>query len=231
MLLSVIMPVYNEEKTILEIIDRVRNCGLDKLQLIIVDDCSTDGTRDKLAALPASENLTVLYHERNQGKGAAIATAQEHVKGEVMVIQDADLEYSPAEFVRMLPFIAEDKADAVFGSRYSGSTTLVDTFWHYYGNRIITGFFNLAANRHLTDMETCYKMIKADLFKSIKLKSKRFGFEPEIAAKLIRKGARIYEIPIEYAPRLSKHGKKIGWKDGVAAFWHIIRYCWLDRDV
>ncbi|MDY0175989.1 MAG: glycosyltransferase family 2 protein [Lentisphaeria bacterium] len=229
MLLSVIIPVYNEEKTILEIIERVRNCGLPKLQLIIVDDCSSDGTRDKLASLPPSDDLLILYHERNQGKGGAIATAQQHVKGQVMVIQDADLEYSPTEFARMLPFIAEDKADAVFGSRYSGSTTLVDTFWHYYGNRIITGFFNLVANRHLTDMETCYKMIRADLFKSIKLTSKRFGFEPEVSAKLIKKGARIYEIPIEYAPRLGEQGKKIGWKDGVAAFWHIIRYCLLSR--
>ncbi len=229
MILSVIIPVYNEEKTVLEMIERVRHCGVAQLQIIVVNDCSSDGTRQRLDSLPASDDLTIIHHEINQGKGAAIRSAQSLVKGDAVVIQDADLEYSPTEFARMLPFIAEDKADAVFGSRYSGSTTLVDTFWHYYGNRIITGFFNLVANRHLTDMETCYKMIRADLFKSIKLTSKRFGFEPEVSAKLIKKGARIYEIPIEYAPRLGEQGKKIGWKDGVAAFWHIIRYCLLSR--
>lgn len=229
MLLSVIIPVFNEEKTVLEIIERVRRCGVPRLQLIIVNDCSSDATRDKLDSLSPSEDLIILHHEKNQGKGAAIRNAQSLVKGDAVVIQDADLEYSPSEFPRMLEFIENGKADAVYGSRYSGSTTLVDTFWHYYGNKLITGFFNLIANTHLTDMETCYKMIKGEIFKSLKLTSNRFGIEPEISARLVHRCCRIYEVPIEYAPRLGSQGKKIGWKDGVAAIWHIIKFNLFDR--
>ncbi len=230
MLLSVIIPVFNEEKTVLEIIGRVRQCGVPKLQIVVVNDCSSDGTRAQLDSLPAADDLLILHHETNQGKGAAIRSAQSLVKGDAVVIQDADLEYSPTEFPRMLEFIEKGKADAVYGSRYSGSTTLVDTFWHYYGNKIITGFFNLVANLHLTDMETCYKMIKGEIFKSLKLSSDRFGIEPEISARLVHRRCRIYEVPIEYAPRLGSQGKKIGWKDGVAAFWHIIKFNLFDRE-
>lgn len=229
MLLSVVIPVFNEESTVIEIIERVRQCGVPDLQIIIVNDCSNDGTRAKLDSLPASDDLMILHHEKNQGKGAAIRSAQNLVKGDAVVIQDADLEYSPTEFPRMIEFIKNGKADVVYGSRYSGSTTLVDTFWHYYGNKMITGFFNLIANTHLTDMETCYKMIKGEIFKSLKLSSDRFGIEPEISARLVRRRCRIYEVPIEYAPRLGSQGKKIGWKDGVAAIWHIIKFNLFDH--
>jgi glycosyltransferase involved in cell wall biosynthesis len=229
-LLSVIIPVYNEEKTVLEIIDRVRRCGVSKLQLIVVNDCSSDGTKEKLDSMPASDDLVIIHHEVNQGKGAAIRTAQSLVKGDAVVIQDADLEYSPTEFPVMLAIIEAGKADAVYGSRYSGSTTLVDTFWHYYGNKLITSFFNLVANLHLTDMETCYKMIRGEIFRSLKLTSNRFGIEPEISARLVQRRCRIYEVPIEYAPRTGSQGKKIGWKDGVAAIWHILKFNLLDRD-
>lgn len=224
MRLSVIIPVYNEKSSIIEVIERVRQCGVPKLQIIVVDDYSQDGTRELLQALPPAEDLLITYHQVNQGKGAAIRTGQSLISGDVVVLQDADLEYSPTEFPKMLHFIESGKADAVYGSRYSGSTTLVDSFWHFYGNKLITGFFNLVANLHLTDMETCYKMIQADIFKSIKLTSNRFGFEPEVSAKLAKKRCRIYEVPIEYRPRRYGEGKKIGWKDGVAAFWHIIKF-------
>ncbi len=224
MRLSVIIPVYNEESTIVNVITQVRQCGVPDVQIIVVDDCSQDGTRERLLALPPADDLLIVHHEQNRGKGAAIRTGQALVNGEVVVIQDADLEYSPTEFPRMLKFIENDQADAVYGSRYSGSTTLVDSFWHFYGNKLITGFFNLVANLHLTDMETCYKMIRADIFKNLKLTSDRFGFEPEISAKLAKMRCRIYEVPIEYRPRKYRQGKKIGWKDGVAAFWHIIKF-------
>jgi len=224
MRLSVIIPVYNEESTIVNVITQVRQCGVPDVQIIVVDDCSQDGTRARLMALPPDDDLLIVHHEQNRGKGAAIRTGQALVNGEVVVIQDADLEYSPTEFPRMLKFIENDQADAVYGSRYSGSTTLVDSFWHFYGNKLITGFFNLVANLHLTDMETCYKMIRADIFKNLKLTSDRFGFEPEISAKLAKMRCRIYEVPIEYRPRKYRQGKKIGWKDGVAAFWHIIKF-------
>lgn len=228
MKLSVIIPVYNEEETVLDVIARVRACGVGDLQLIVVNDCSSDATRERLDSLPPSPDLVILHHAVNRGKGAAIRSAQACISGDVMVIQDADLEYSPSEFPKMLQYIENGKADAVFGSRYSGSETLVDTFWHYYVNKLITLFFNLVANLHLSDMETCYKMIRADIFKAMRLSSDRFGFEPEVAAKLAKLRCRIFEVPIEYFPRRYAQGKKIGWKDGVAALWHIIRYNWLE---
>jgi len=228
MKLSVLIPVYNEAATILDVIQRVRSCGIPDLEIIVVDDCSNDGTRAKLASLPASPDLIVIHHEVNQGKGAAIRTAQARVGGDVVVIQDADLEYSPLEFPKMLRPIAENRADAVFGSRYSGSEILVDTFWHYAGNKMLTLFSNLCSNLHLTDMETCYKMIRADLFKGFHLECNRFGIEPEITAKLSKSRCRIYEVPIAYEARSFDKGKKIGWKDGVAAFWYIFKYNFLD---
>ena len=224
MRLSVIIPAYNEASTITTVIELVRACGVPDLQLIIVDDCSTDGTGAILDALPPSPDLTILHHPVNRGKGAAIRTAQQHVAGDAVIIQDADLEYSPSEFPALLRPIAEGKAEAVFGSRYSGREILVDSFWHYFGNKVLTLASNIFSNLHLTDMETCYKMIRADLFTSLTLECNRFGFEPEITAKLAARRARIYEIPIAYTARPYDQGKKIGWRDGVAAFWYILKY-------
>lgn len=224
MRLSVIIPAYNEVSTIATVIEQVRRCGVPDLQLIIVDDCSTDGTGALLDALPPSPDLTILHHEVNRGKGAAIRTAQQHVAGDAVIIQDADLEYSPSEFPALLRPIAEGKAEAVFGSRYSGREILVDSFWHYFGNKVLTLASNVCSNLHLTDMETCYKMVRADLFTSLTLECNRFGFEPEITAKLAARRARIYEMPIAYTARPYDQGKKIGWRDGVAAFWYILKY-------
>ncbi len=224
MKLSVIIPVYNEEETVLEIISQVRNCGLKDLEIIVVNDCSTDGTEAKLATLPPAADLKILKHEVNKGKGAAIRTAQANVTGDAVIIQDADLEYSPSEFPRLIRPMEAGEADAVYGSRYSGREILVDTFWHYTGNKILTTISNICSNLHLTDMETCYKMIRADLFKGMTLECNRFGFEPEITAKLSKKRCRIYEMPIAYHARSFDSGKKIGWKDGVAAIWYILKY-------
>lgn len=224
MRLSVIIPAYNEASTIATVIELVRACGIPDLQLIIVDDCSTDGTGAILDALPPSPDLTILHHPVNRGKGAAIRTAQQHVAGDAVIIQDADLEYSPSEFPALLRPIAEGKAEAVFGSRYSGREILVDSFWHYFGNKVLTLASNIFSNLHLTDMETCYKMVRADLFTSLTLECNRFGFEPEITAKLAARRARIYEMPIAYTARPYDQGKKIGWRDGVAAFWYILKY-------
>lgn len=224
MKLTVVIPVYNEEKTVVEVIAQVRGCGVKNLQIVIVNDCSSDGTRAELDKLPESDDLLIVHHEKNRGKGAAIRTAQPLVEGEVMVIQDADMEYSPDEFLAMLRPIEEDLADAVFGSRYSGREILVDGFWHYVANKFLTTLSNMFSNIHLTDMETCYKMVRADLFKDLSLECNRFGIEPELTAKLARRRCRIYEVPISYKARRFDEGKKIGWKDGVAAIWYIFKY-------
>ena len=224
MKLTVIIPVYNEESTVLDVIDRVRSCGVPDLDIIVVNDCSTDGTRERLESLPECEDLRVFHHERNRGKGAAIRTAQDAIRGEVVVIQDADLEYSPEEFPRMLRPIEQGWAEVVYGSRYSGSEILVDSFWHYFGNRLLTLFSNMLSNLHLTDMETCYKMIRADVFRDLHLECARFGIEPEITAKVARLHCRIYEVPIAYRARRFEEGKKIGWRDGFAALWYIVKY-------
>lgn len=224
MKLSVIIPVFNESETICNVLENVRKCGVPHLQIIVVDDFSADGTRDILDSLPKAADLCILKHEVNKGKGAAIRTAQRHVEGDVVVIQDADLEYDPSEFPKLFAPIEQDKADAVYGSRYSGREILVDTFWHYIGNKVLTTFSNILANIHLTDMETCYKMIRASIFKDLKLECNRFGIEPELTAKLSKLNCRIYEVPISYQARRFDEGKKIGWKDGCAAFWYIIKY-------
>lgn len=224
MKLSVIIPVFNEEDTILEILRQVRASGVPDLEIVIVNDCSRDGTRARLESLPPAADLVVVHHEQNRGKGAAIRTAQGRVTGDVVVIQDADLEYAPSEFPKMLRPIEDDRADAVFGSRYSGREILVDTFWHYLGNKALTSFSNLCGNIHLTDMETCYKMIRGDLFRQMKLECNRFGIEPELTAKLARSRCRIYEVPIAYQARSFDKGKKIGWRDGLAALWYIVKY-------
>lgn len=224
MKLSVIIPVYNEETTILEVIRQVRACGVPDLEILVVNDCSSDGTRALLESLPPAPDLVLVHHETNQGKGAAIRTAQKRIRGEVVVIQDADLEYAPTEFPKLLRPIEEDRADVVYGSRYSGRELLVDSFWHYLGNKVLTTFSNMLANIHITDMETCYKMMRAELFRGMELECNRFGFEPEITAKLAKRRCRIYEVPIAYAARRFDEGKKIGWRDGVAALWYIVKY-------
>jgi glycosyltransferase involved in cell wall biosynthesis len=224
MKLSVIIPVYNEEKTVLEVIRQVRACGVPELEIVVVNDCSTDRTRELLESLPPAPDLVIVHHDTNRGKGAAIRTAQQRITGDVVVIQDADLEYSPTEFPRLLRPIEEDKADAVYGSRYSGRELLVDSFWHYLGNKVLTTFSNMLANIHITDMETCYKMMRAELFRGMELECNRFGFEPEVTAKLARRRCRIYEIPIAYEARRFDEGKKIGWQDGIAALWYIVKY-------
>ena len=222
--LTVIIPVYNEENTILDIVNKVKNCGVPELEIIIVDDCSTDSTASKLELLSSMPDIKVLRHEVNKGKGAAIQTAQKNITGDFVIIQDADLEYSPDEFPRMMAPLVADEADAVYGSRYSGREILVDTFWHYFGNKLLTTISNICSNLHLTDMETCYKMIRSDLFKAMPLECNRFGFEPEVTAKLARAKCRIYEMPITYRARSNAEGKKIGIEDAFAAIWFILKY-------
>lgn len=222
--LSVIIPVYNEENTILNIVNKVKNCGVPELEIIIVDDCSTDSTAQKLELLSSMPDIKILRHEVNKGKGAAIQTAQKNITGDYVIIQDADMEYSPDEFPRMMAPLEEDLADAVYGSRYSGREILVDTFWHYFGNKLLTTISNICSNLHLTDMETCYKMMRADLFKAMPLECNRFGFEPEVTAKLSRAKCRIYEMPISYRARSNDEGKKIGIEDAFAAIWFILKY-------
>lgn len=230
MKLTVIIPVYNEEKTVVDVIEQVRRCGAQSLQIVIVNDCSSDGTKAALEKLPEADDLLIVHHEKNRGKGAAIRTAQPLVEGDVMVIQDADMEYSPDEFPAMLRLIENGLADAVFGSRYSGREILVDGFWHYVANKFLTTLSNMFSNIHLTDMETCYKMVRADLFEDLSLECNRFGIEPELTAKLARRKCRIYEVPISYKARRFDEGKKIGWKDGVAAIWYILKYNILSRE-
>ena len=229
MRLSVIIPVFNEVTTVVNVINAVRNCGVKDLEILVVDDCSTDGTTQLLDSLPPSPDLRIFHHPTNQGKGAGIRTAQANVTGDVVIIQDADLEYSPNEFPSMLQPIIDDKADAVFGSRYSGREILVDTFWHYCGNKFLTFVSNVFSNLHLTDMETCYKMMRRELFQSFQLECNRFGFEPEITAKLAKKHARIYEMPIFYRPRGYGEGKKIGVSDALATLWYILKYNFFSR--
>ncbi len=225
MKLSVIIPVYNEVDTIREIIQRVKAVNIDK-EIIIVDDCSTDGTRAILKN-PAKEGrmCKAYYHDKNMGKGAAIRTALRYITGDVVVIQDADLEYDPNEYHRLLKPITEGKAEVVYGSRFiGGQERRVLFFWHYVGNSILTLISNMFTNLYLTDIETCYKMFKADVIKNITIKENRFGFEPEITAKIAKRKYRIYEVGISYYGRDYGKGKKIGWKDAIRALWCIVKY-------
>ena len=222
MLLSVIMPVYNERDTIHEIIQRVMTEKTPK-ELIIVDDCSTDGTRERLKEI-SDDHIKVVYHEFNQGKGAAIRTGLEHASGEIVIIQDADLEYNPEEYARLIHPILNDKADVVFGSRFSGPEQRVLYFYHFLGNKFLTLLSNLLTNLNLSDMETCYKAFRTEIIKKIRIESNRFGMEPEVTAKVAKLGCRIYEVPISYYGRDYSEGKKITWKDGFSAIWCILKF-------
>ncbi len=228
MKLSIIIPAYNEKKTIEEIIRRVQavEVGLEK-EIIVVDDFSQDGTRQILEKL-IEANLKVFFHSKNMGKGAALQTGFSQAEGDILLIQDADLEYDPKEYARLLEPILDGRADAVYGSRFLGGPHRVLFFWHYLGNKVLTTFCNILSNLNLTDIETCYKVFKKEVLNSIKLRSKRFGFEPEITLKLAKLKCRIYEVPVSYSGRDYSEGKKIGWRDGIAAIFHIIRYKFFD---
>jgi len=225
MQLSVIIPCYNEQATIRTIVDAVLASPVADLEIIIVDDCSTDGTREILRSEIAPRVGKVIYHERNQGKGAALRTGFAAAGGEFVVVQDADLEYDPQEYPILLEPLLNGKADVVFGSRFMGGRPhRVLYFWHSLGNRFLTMFSNMFTDLNLTDMETCYKVFRREIVQGITIEENRFGFEPEITAKIAKKRCRIYEVGISYSGRTYVEGKKIGWKDGVRAVYCILKY-------
>lgn len=227
MKLSIIIPCYNEKSTIKTILEAVKNSPYENKEIIIVDDCSKDGTRDILKnEIEPNGDAKVYYHDVNQGKGAALRTGISKATGDIVVIQDADLEYDPNEYPRLVEPIAQGKADAVFGSRFSGGDVhRVVYFWHRVGNGVLTLLSNMFSNLNLTDMETCYKVVKREIIQSIEIEENRFGFEPELTAKLAKiRDIRIYEVGISYYGRTYDEGKKIGWKDGFSALRCIIKY-------
>jgi glycosyltransferase involved in cell wall biosynthesis len=247
--LSIVMPVFNERRTLLAILGRVLSVDLGGMrkEVVLVDDCSKDGTRDLVGRLEtswrdmmsergvaperlASAEVRCLYHPVNRGKGAALRTGFEATTGDFVVVQDADLEYDPNEFPRLLAPLLDGRADVVYGSRFAGETRRVHLFWHEMGNRTLTLLSNVFTNLNLTDMETCYKVFRADVIKGLKLKSERFGIEPEMTAKIAKMRYRVYEVPITYSGRSYAEGKKIGVKDGFEALWCIVRYSLLDSD-
>ena len=222
--LSVLIPVYNERETIRLIVDQVRLVPV-PTEIICVDDCSTDGTGEILEELFSEGRIHRLIRKPvNEGKGAAIRTALNASTGNIVIVQDADLEYDPADWPQMLEPIVNGQADAVFGSRFLSGSHRVLYYWHSVANWLLTTVSNMFTNLNLTDMETCYKAIRGDLARSLVLTSDRFGFEPEVTARLAQARARIFEVPISYSGRTYAEGKKIGWRDGLAAFWHIVRY-------
>ena len=225
MKLSIVIPCYNEKNTIRDIVKAVKDAPVDSMEIIIVDDFSTDGTRDILKDEITSQVDKVVYHDVNQGKGAALRTGFQHATGDVVVVQDADLEYDPQEYPILMEPILKGKADVVFGSRFlGGGPHRVVYFWHMVGNKFLTLLSNMFTNINLTDMETCYKMFKREVIQSVDIKENRFGFEPEITAKIAKQHLRIYEVGISYYGRTYDEGKKIGWRDGVRAIYAIIRY-------
>jgi glycosyltransferase involved in cell wall biosynthesis len=223
--ITVVIPCYNERRTLADLVRRVREAPVARKQLILVDDCSTDGTTELIRAEIEPLVDRVVYHERNRGKGAAIRSGLEHVTGDIVIIQDADLEYDPHEYPKLIGPIVEGKADVVYGSRFTGEGPhRVHLFWHYVGNRILTLLSNVFTNLNLTDMETCYKVFRAEVIRSIRIRQNRFGIEPELTAKIARLRCRVYEVGISYYGRSYEEGKKIGWKDGVKAIYCIVRY-------
>jgi glycosyltransferase involved in cell wall biosynthesis len=225
-LLSVVMPAYNEIQTIDEIIRRVLAVPL-RIQLIVVDDCSSDGTRERLVALQRELGFTLLLQERNQGKGAALRRGFAEVQGDLVVIQDADLEYSPEEFPQLIELICQGRADVVYGSRFLGRHR-VFLFSHYLGNCLLTFITNVLYNTMLTDMETCYKVMRVNVLRSMTLRSNAFDIEPELTAKIFKRGYRVYEVPITYDGRGYDEGKKISWVDGLSALWVLLKYRFME---
>ncbi len=221
--LSIVIPVYNEVGTIEEILNRVGAVRQEK-EIVVVDDASTDGTSEWLRKMPQNDHVTVLFHTNNMGKGAALRTGFHHVSGDIVIVQDADLEYDPNDYDVLINPILDGRADVVYGSRFLGGPHRVLFFWHYVGNKLLTILSNMFTNINLTDMETGYKAFRSTLLKDLEIKSNHFGFEPEITARFARLKCRIYEVPISYSGRGYEEGKKITWKDGVAALLHIVRF-------
>ena len=223
--LSVIIPCFNESAYLETLVDRVYDSPVDDIEVILVDDCSTDGTREIIRERLEKRVDRVIYHEENMGKGAAIRTASGHVTGDMVIIQDADLEYDPSEFPKLIAPIVDGIADVVYGTRFYGEGPhRVHMFWHYVGNQILTLFSNIFTNLNLTDMETGYKVFRSDVFRRIRIEQNRFGVEPELTAKVAKLRCRVYEIGISYFGRSYSEGKKITWKDGVQAIYCIVKY-------
>jgi len=221
MKLSVIIPVFNEKSTIKQIVEKVQAVPIDK-EIILIDDCSTDGTRNILPQF-TSNNIKIVLQEKNQGKGAAVARGIKEATGDYIIIQDADLEYDPQDYIKLIIPILDGRAKVVYGSRFKGVYSF-STFSHKWGNRLLTGITNFLYASTLTDMETCYKLIPASLAKELDIQSKRFDLEPEITAKILNKGQKIFEVPISYKGRAFSQGKKISWKDAFSAIWTLLKY-------
>ena len=226
--LSIVIPVFNEVNTIKGILERIQEVHLPQIanrEIVVVDDYSTDGTRDVLAAYKDQTTIKIIHHDRNRGKGAALRTGIAHTTGSLVIIQDADLEYDPQEYPKLLAPIMAGKADVVYGSRFAGGESKrVLYYWHFLGNKFLTTLSNMFTNINLTDMETCYKVFRGEIIRSIRIEEDRFGFEPEVTSKVARMGCRIYEVGISYSGRTYAEGKKINWKDGVRAVWCIVKY-------
>ncbi|MFC1862360.1 glycosyltransferase family 2 protein [Thermodesulfobacteriota bacterium] len=225
MKLSIIIPCYNEKPFLSELVDRVREAPVNEKEIILVDDGSSDGTTELIKKSIEAKIDRVIYHPKNMGKGAAIKSGLGQVTGDIVIIQDADLEYDPGEYPKLLEPIIDGKADVVFGSRFSGGEPhRVHLFWHYVGNKFLTLLSNMVTNLNLTDMETCYKVFRTEILRDIELEQKGFGIEPELTAKIARKKWRIYEVGISYYGRTYNEGKKINWRDGIKAIYYIFKY-------